>query len=110
MAEIIINKGFIACEGIIYGAGEVVDIADNDEAKRLVENSGGDFSFHHGDNVPESGTNEAPAEEEEAADADVPESGTEEEAAEPGEGLPALDPNAAVQTTKTKTRTSKGKK
>ena len=98
MAKIIINKGFISLHGQLYGVGSVISITDNNEAKRLVARSGGDFSFYQ-DNVPESGTDE-PAEEEVPAENDVPESDTEDAGEDSGDGLPALDPDAAMQTGK----------
>jgi len=99
MTEIIINKGFVSHEGQIYGAGEVVSIMDDKEAKHLVANSDGDFAFYRG-NVSDSGTQDKEEPVENAAD-DVSDSDTEDAEAEAtGDGLPALDPNAAMQTTK----------
>lgn len=86
MTEIIINKGFVSYEGQIYGAGEVVSIMDDKEAKHLVTNSDGDFAFYRGD-VSDSNTQDKEEPVENAAD-------------DTDDGLPALDPNAAMQTTK----------
>ncbi len=98
MTEIIINKGFVSHEGQIYGAGEVVSIMDDKEAKHLVTNSDGDFAFYRGD-VSDSDTQDKEEPVENAAD-DVPDSDTETDAEDTDDGLPALDPNAAMQTTK----------
>ena len=107
MAKIIINKGFISLHGQLYGAGSVISVADNNEAKRLVARSSGDFSFYQG-NVPESGTDE-PADEGIPAENDVLDSGTEDAGEDSGDGLPALDPDAAMQTGKGN-KGDKGKK
>jgi len=99
MAKIIINKGFLSHKGQIYRAGDVVFIADNNDAKRLVARSDGDFAFYQG-NVSESDTQNEETPVENTAD-DVSESDTGEADAElPGDGLPTLDPDAAVQTAK----------
>ncbi len=101
MTKIIINKGFISHEGRIYHTGDVVSIADGKMAKRLVARSGGEFAFYH-ENVPDSGTEDEdvtknPAEN---AEDDVSDSDTKTDAEDTDDGLPALDPNAAMQTAK----------
>lgn len=114
MAQIIINKGFLSQGGRLYKAGEIVTIADNGYAKRIVARSGGDFDFYHGEAIPAVDEDEAPTT---GADTNPAADGEEEDGAGGADGvsesdngdggdLPALDAAAAVQTTKT----SKGKR
>ncbi len=108
MAQIIINKGFLSQGGRLYKAGEIVTIADNGYAKRIVARSGGDFDFYHGEAIPAVDEDEAPttdADTNPAADGEE-EDGVSESDNGDGGDLPALDAAAAVQTTKT----SKGKR
>ena len=112
MAKIIINKGFLSQGGRIYKAGEIVTIADNGYAKRIVARSDGDFDFYHGGAVPAVDENEeqtTDALSDSGADGDdesdvggVSESDNKGD----GEDLPALDAAAAVQAVKP----AKGKK
>ena len=101
MTKIIINKGFISHEGRIYHTGDVVSIADGKMAKRLVARSGGDFAFYH-ENVPDSGTEDEDVTKNPAENAEdnVSDSDTETGAEDTDDGLPALDPDAAMQTGK----------
>lgn len=111
MAQIIINKGFLSQGGRLYKAGEIVTIADNGYAKRIVARSGGDFDFYHGEAIPAVDEDEAPTT---GADTNPAANGGEEDGADgvsesdngDGGDLPALDAAAVVQTAKT----SKGKK
>ena len=111
VAQVIINKGFLSQGGRLYKAGEIVTIADNGCAKRIVARSGGDFDFYHEEAIPAVDENEAPTT---GADTNPAADGEEEDGADgvsesdngDGGDLPALDAAAAVQTAKT----SKGKK
>lgn len=101
MAKIIIHKGFISYGGRFYKAGEVVPIADNNYAKKIVARSGGDFDFYHSEAIPaddeaETHTtdNDNPSGEK---DGGVSDSDTEYNDGIGG-GLPAIDADAAVQT------------
>lgn len=113
MAKIIINKGFISHGGRLYKAGEIVTISDANAAKRIVARSGGDFDFYHGQEIPAadegdakttSGANPGAGADDEGEDGAGGVS--ESDNGGDGEGLPALDPAAAMQTSKT----AKGKK
>lgn len=100
--KILVKKFYLAHEGQIYKAGEVVEIADDVLAKQLIARAGGDLEIYR---------------EQEALDADDGEA-TQDEAAqnttdeEPnmsnsdvgGTELPALDPAAVVQTTNDKSK------
>ena len=50
MAKIIIKKGFVSQGGQLHKAGEVIEIKDQNTAKRMVARSGGDLDFYHGGN------------------------------------------------------------
>lgn len=112
MANIIIHKGYISHGGQIYKAGEMVTIADNVYAKRMVARSGGDFDFYHGekfsaadeDKAPSTSANKNPdADGDGESEGNVSESdNTLKDTGEAdGAGLPAFDAAAAVQTAKT---------
>ena len=114
MAKIIIHKGFISYGGRFYKAGEVVPIADNNYAKRMVARSGGDFDFYHSEDIPAADGEEAPTmgenmnpandgeEEDGAGDVSESDNGTDGTGGE----LPAIEADADVQTAKP----TKGKK
>ena len=87
MARIIIRKGFISHGGRLYKAGDVVAVADVACAKRMVAQSGGDFDFYHGEEVPAAG---------EAPTATAAGEGSGTEAGEAGE-LPTIDAAADMQ-------------
>ena len=118
MTKIIINKGFLSQGGRLYKAGEIVTIADNGYAKRIVARSGGDFDFYHGGAVPAEDEDEVQTTDaisdsdaggnDETEGDGVSDSDTQEgaDSGDDGGDLPALDAAAAVQTAKT----SKGKK
>ncbi|MBQ8697409.1 MAG: hypothetical protein IJ521_00195 [Schwartzia sp.] len=112
MAQIIINKGFLSQGGRLYKAGEIVTIADNGYAKRIVARSGGDFDFYHGEAVPADDTTEVQTtdaiSDSDAGGNDESDAGGVSESDNGGDGgdLPAFDAAAAVQTAKT----AKGKK
>ena len=104
MAKIIIKKGFVSQGGQLHKAGEVIEIKDQNTAKRMVARSGGDLDFYHGGNSnmekPEEEPNDdmqddtdAGGDDDDAAsDSDNAEgAGTEEDA-----GIPAIDPDAGV--------------
>ena len=129
MAKIIINKGFISYGGRFYKAGEIVPIADNNYAKRIVARSGGDFDFYHGEKEPATDEAETQATENENPGGDEEDGGVSDGQGRPsvgagagradfaptesdteyndgiGGGLPAIDADAAVQT-----KNAKGKK
>lgn len=97
MARIIINRGFISQGGQLYKAGEIVEIADVAEAKRIVARSGGDFDFYQGESVVNAKTEEQPVE----GEGDVSESDTSASEAEMAGGeLPAIDAEADMQSKK----------
>ena len=109
MAKIIINKGFISHGGRLYKAGEIVTIADNGYAKRIVARSGGDFDFFHGEAIPAADEDDAKTTGGATPDADGEEedgaggvSDSDTEGGANGMGLPAIDADAAVQTAKRK--------
>ena len=95
VAKIIIKKGFISHGGRLYKAGEIVDIADANEAKVLVARSGGDFDFDHGEEV----SAEAPAVGQTGGGVSESDTPAQEmpEADIAGGELPAIDANADVQ-------------
>ena len=110
VAKIIIRKGFISYGGRFYKAGEVVPIADNNYAKRMVARSGGDFDFYHGEDIPAADGDEAPTMGENmnpANDGEEEDGVSESDNGTDGTGgeLPAIDADAAVQT-----KNAKGKK
>lgn len=77
--QVKVNKFMLMHKGVLYHAGDVVDITDAKRAKELVANSGGELSFctETADTEPTADENPKPA--------DV----------EPS--LPAADAEAAVQ-------------
>ncbi len=102
MAKIIIKKGFVSQGGQLHKAGEVIEIKDQNTAKRMVARSGGDLDFYHGGNSnaekPEEEPNDDMQDDTDAggddtvSDSDNAEgAGTEEDA-----GIPAIDPDAGV--------------
>ena len=86
-----VNKFMLMHEGKLYKIGDVVDIADKNIAKRVVANSGGDFSFSDETVVVEKAAENHPVE-------DNPKDNGGEDTG----GLPAADAAAAIQTGKTK--------
>ena len=77
--QVKVNKFMLMHKGVLYHAGDVVDITDAKRAKELVANSGGEFSFYT-----------------ELADAEPPaDENTKPADAEPS--LPDADAAAAVQ-------------
>lgn len=98
MARIIVNKGFISQGGRLYKAGEIVDIADDAYAKRMVARSDGDFDFYHGDDTPTE--EEVQADAQEVAAEDVDDVSDSDNEAEDAGGMPAIDADADVQTAK----------
>lgn len=109
MAKIIIRKGFISYGGRFYKAGEVVPIADNAYAKKIVARSGGDFDFYHGAENPADDETETQTTDNENPGGDEEDGGVSESDTEYndgiGGGLPAIDADAAVQA-----KNDKGKK
>lgn len=101
MTQVIINKGFLSQGGRLYKAGEIVTIADNGYAKRIVARSGGDFDFYHGEEVP--AVEEAPTKKPAVvAENSGKVSESDNIADEAGGELPAIDADADVQTAKGK--------
>lgn len=93
--QVKVNNFMLMHDGKLYKAGDIVDIADKDTAKRVVANSGGDFSFADETVVVEKAAENHPTED------DLKDNGGEEGGADSG-GLPAADAAAAIQTGKTK--------
>nr|DAX79264.1 MAG TPA: hypothetical protein [Caudoviricetes sp.] len=94
--KIIVKRFCLAHNGEIYKAGDVVEIADPQTAKRLVARSGGDLEIYHGDeteDVEDTDNDDGDVGDGGASD-DVPDSDSEDGVG----GIPAIDPAAAVQT------------
>lgn len=89
--QVKVNNFMLMHDGKLYKAGDVVDIADKDTAKRVVASSGGDFSFADETVVVEKAAENHPTE-------DDPKDNGEEDV----DGLPAADAAAAIQKGKTK--------
>lgn len=93
--KILVKKFCLAHEGQMYKAGDVVEIADEALAKRLLARAHGDMEVYRGqealdqDGAAQNTTDEEPN----MSDSDV--GGTE---------LPALDPAAVVQTNESKAK------
>ena len=109
--KIIVKRFCLSHNGGIYTAGDVVEIADPQMAKRLVARSGGDLEIYHGDDladVEDVSDEDANIENEDGGTSDdVSDSDSEDGA----DGIPAVDPAAAVQTDgKPATGKSRGKK
>ena len=95
--KILVKKFCLAHEGQIYKAGDVVEIADETLAKRLLARAHGDMEVYCGQEVLDADDGEATqnATDEESNMSDPDAGGTE---------LPALDPAAVVQTNESKAK------
>lgn len=100
MARIKINKGFISHNGQLYKAGEIVDIADAEYAKRIVARSDNDFEFYHGEDIPGDNGSEPPVASDENGLETANNNGGASDLDHGGEQLPAVDAEAAVKTAK----------
>lgn len=99
MARIIIRKGFISHGGRLCKAGEVLTIADDAYAKRMVARSDGDFDFYHGeDDTPTE--DEVQADAQEVAAENVDDVSDSDNESDDAGGMPAIDADADVQTAK----------
>lgn len=99
--KIIVKRFCLSHNGEIYKAGDVVEIADPQMAKRLVARSGGTLEIYNGDEVEdvedgdnEDGDNSDNNTGDRGGSDDVSDSDSEDDAG----GIPAVDPAAAVQT------------
>lgn len=95
--KILVKKFCLAHEGQIYKAGDVVEIADEALAKRLLARAHGDMEVYRGQEALDADDGEAKqnATDEEPSMSDQDAGGTE---------LPALDPAAIVQTNESKAK------
>lgn len=95
--KILVKKFYLAHEGKIYKAGEVVEIADAVLAKQLIARAGGDLEIYREQEALDMPDEEAARDEEPQNAADEVRGAADADAG--GAELPALDPLAVVQTT-----------
>ena len=100
--KIIINRFCLTYGGRLYKQGDVVDIADEQAAHRLIARSNGDIAPCNGENAAANAN--YPTEEENAPNGATTGNGTNNEQGDNvetgGAELPAFDPTAAVQKAK----------
>lgn len=94
--KILVKKFYLAHEGQIYKAGEVVEIADAVLAKQLIARAGGDLEIYREQEVLDADDGEAT--QDEAAQNATDEELNMSDSEAGGTELPALDPAAVVQT------------
>lgn len=95
--KILVKKFYLAHEGKIYKAGEVVEIADAVLAKQLIARAGGDLEIYREQEALDADDGEA--RQDEAAQNATDEELNMSDSEAGGTELPALDPAAVVQTT-----------
>ena len=95
--KILVKKFYLAHEGQIYKAGEVVEIADAVLAKQLIARAGGDLEIYREQEALDMPDEEAARDEGQQNAADEVLCAADADAG--GAELPALDPAAVVQTT-----------
>ena len=100
--KILVKKFYLAHEGQIYKAGEVVEIADDVLAKQLIARAGGDLEIYREQEALDMPDEEATRDGEPQNAADEVRGATDADAG--GTELPALDPLAVVQTTNDKSK------
>ena len=100
--KILVKKFYLAHEGQIYKAGEVVEIADDVLAKQLIARAGGDLEIYRGQEALDADDGEAT--QDEAAQNTTDEEPNLSDSDAGGTELPALDPAAVVQTTNDKSK------
>ena len=93
--KILVKKFYLAHEGQIYKAGEVVEIADDVLAKQLIARAGGDLEIYREQEVLDADDGEATQDEAAQNATDEEPSMSDPDAG--GTELPALDPAARVQ-------------
>ena len=97
--KILVKKFYLAHDGQIYKAGEVVEIADAVLAKQLIARAGGDLEIYREQEALDMPDEEAARDEEPQNAADEVRGAADADADAGGAELPALDPLAVVQTT-----------
>ena len=100
--KILVKKFCLAHEGQMYKAGDVVEIADEALAKRLLARAHGDMEVYRGQEALDADDGEAM--QDEAAQNATDEESNMSDSDAGGTELPALDPAAVVQTTNDKSK------
>lgn len=100
--KILVKKFCLAHEGQIYKAGDVVEIADEALAKRLLARAHGDMEVYRGQEALDADDGEATQDEAMQNATDEEPSMSDQDAG--GTELPALDPAAIVQTNESKAK------
>lgn len=100
--KILVKKFCLAHEGQMYKAGDVVEIADEALAKRLLARAHGDMEVYREQEALDADDGEAT--QDEAAQNTTDEEPNMSDADAGGTELPALDPLAVVQTTNDKSK------
>lgn len=100
--KILVKKFYLAHEGRLYKAGEVVEVADEALAKRLLARAHGDMEVYRGQEALDADDGEAT--QDEAAQNATDEESNMSDSDVGGTELPALDPAAVVQTNGSKAK------